>query len=153
MILGNEIIVSLVAMTPISELRGAIPLAIIGMGMSPLKSFLIAVVSNAIPVIIILKFIGPVSDLLRKKFKFFDNFFTWLFKRTRNKFIRTHERWGELALIIFVALPLPVTGAWTGALAAWLFGFPFKKALSSIFLGLIVAGIIVTLLTLGILSF
>lgn len=153
MIISNEIVVALVAMTPISELRGSIPLAILGMGMPVINAYLISVISNLIPVIFILKFIGPISNYLRLKMKFFDIFFSWLFKRTRSKYINDHEKWGKYALIIFVAIPFPVTGGWTGALAAWLFGLDFKKSLFSIFLGLIIAGIIVTLLTLGVLNF
>ena len=84
------------------------------------------------------------------KSKFFNRFFTYLFERTRKKHNGKFEKWGALALITFVAIPLPVTGGWSGALAAFVFGIPFKKALPLIFLGVIIAGAIVTGLSLGV---
>ena len=78
---------------------------------------------------------------------FFDKFFTFLFERTRRKHSKKFEKWGALALITFVAIPLPITGGWSGALAAFVFGIPFKKALPLIFSGVIIAGVIVTGLT------
>lgn len=79
-------------------------------------------------------------------------FFNWLFNRTRKKTQAKIEKYGSLALILFVAIPLPYTGAWTGSLAAWLFGIPFKKSILNIFIGILIAGIIVTVTTLSVLN-
>jgi uncharacterized membrane protein len=74
-----------------------------------------------------------------------DRFFTWLFSRTRRKHSRSFERWRDLALCFFVAIPLPGTGAWSGALAAFVFGVPFRRAMVAITCGVLIAGVVVTL--------
>ena len=145
-----EVATFIISMLPISELRGAIPVAIGVYNLNPAEAYFIAVVGNMVPVIFILKYINPVSKYLMSKSKFFNKFFTYLFERTRKKHNGKFEKWGALALITFVAIPLPVTGGWSGALAAFVFGIPFKKALPLIFLGVIIAGIIVTGLSLGV---
>ncbi len=147
-----ELATFIISMLPISELRGAIPVAIGVYNLNPAEAYFIAVIGNMIPVIFILKYINPISKYLMSKSKFFDKFFTFLFERTRKKHNGKFEKWGALALITFVAIPLPVTGGWSGALAAFVFGIPFKKALPLIFLGIIIAGIIVMALSLGLFS-
>ena len=99
----------------------------------------------------ILLFIGPVSEWLRR-FRAFDRFFTWLFARTRRRG-KLIERFEVLGLALFVAIPLPITGAWTGSLAAFIFGVRKRVAFPTIFLGICVAGVIVTLASLGVISF
>ncbi len=143
-----ELATTLIAMLPIAELRGAIP-AGLAMDLSWQRAAVYAVVGNMIPVVLIVFFIEPVSNFLRQHVPVFDRFFNWLFERTREKFYGKHERWGDLALVVFVAIPLPVTGAWTGSLASWLFGIPPKKALPLILIGVIIAAIIVTALSVG----
>ncbi len=141
-----EIITILLAMAPISELRGAIPYAW-SQGISPLIAYIIAVIGNLIPVIPLLLLLGPISRLLRR-FKLFDRFFDWWFKHTlrRSKLIEKYESFG---LILFVMIPLPVTGAWTGSVAAFLLGIRFKFAFPAIVAGVLLAGIIVTLVCFG----
>lgn len=133
---------------PISELRGAIPIAIGVYGIDPIEAYFLAVLGNLIPVIPLLLFLEPVSNFLRR-FKLGDMFFTWLFTRTRQKHSDRMEKYGLLALTMFVAIPLPVTGAWTGCAAAFVFGIKFRHALLAIFAGLLIAGIVVTLVTLA----
>ncbi len=135
--------VLLLAMLPISELRGAIPLAIGIYKLNPYISIPLIVLANFIPVPFILKFLGPVEGFLRR-WKFWDKLMDRIFERTRKKTKKSIERWESLALILFVAIPLPVTGAWTGSLAAYLFGLDFKKSLLCIFIGIVIAGAIVT---------
>lgn len=144
-----EIATFLISMLPVSELRGAIPVAIGVYHLNPLQAYAIAVVGNIIPVIFILKYIEPISKYLTARSKTLNNFFLWLFARTRKNFNHGYEKWGALALIIFVAIPLPMTGGYSGALAAFIFGIPFKKALPLISLGIMIAGVIVTGLSLG----
>ena len=76
-------------------------------------------------------------------------FFSWLFARTRRKYIKEHENFGLTALAIFVAIPLPMTGAWTGCALAFLLGFRFWPAFAAIAAGVITAGLIVTFTVLG----
>ncbi|MDD2438722.1 MAG: small multi-drug export protein [Methanosarcinaceae archaeon] len=132
---------------PISELRGAIPVAIGIYGMDPVLAYALSVLGNLLPVLPLLLFLGPVSDWLRR-FRIFELFFTWLFARTRRKHSERFEKYGSLALTLFVAVPLPVTGAWTGCAAAFVFGIKFKYAFPAIFAGVLIAGLIVTFLTL-----
>ncbi|MCX8207270.1 MAG: small multi-drug export protein [Methanothrix sp.] len=134
--------VMLLAMSPISELRGAIPLAI-AYGYSPLEAYTISVVGNLIPVALLLRFLGPISSFLMRYPTGF-RFFTWLFSRTRRKYIEGREGIGFAALMLFVAIPLPMTGAWTGCVLAFLLGFRFIPAFLSIALGVLIAGVVVT---------
>ena len=90
------------------------------------------------------------SSGANSKFDFFRRIFDWLFERTRKKFYNKHEKYGDLALVLFVGVPLPTTGVWTGAVAAWLFGVKPKKAFALISLGVSISATIVTLITLGI---
>lgn len=144
----NEVIIFVVAALPLSELRGAIPLGILGFGFSPLKAFLLSVIGNIMPILPILLGLDIVSKYLSQKFRFFDSFFTWVFERTRIRHNNHFHHWGDLALLIFVAIPLPLTGAYSGAVAAFVFGIPKKHAFWSITLGVIFAGLIVTFATL-----
>ena len=145
-----EILTIIVAMLPIAELRGAIPLAL-GLKLSITKAYSLAVIGNLIPILPLLFFLGPVSKYLRK-FSFFDKFFTWLFKRTQDR-SKLIERLELLGLTLFVAVPLPITGAWTGAVAAFLFQFRIRDAFGAICLGVLTAGVVVTLACLGVLHF
>ncbi len=139
----------IVAALPISEVRGAIPLAVGVYGFSPLDAYLISVVGNLLPVAPLLLFLGPVSDFLRR-FSLGDKFFTWLFARTRRKYIQDHENFGLTALAIFVAVPLPMTGAWTGCAIAFLLGFRFWPAFAAIAAGVLIAGVVVTATVMGV---
>jgi len=145
-----ELKVFLIALSPIFELRGSIPIALGVFHLPVWSAFLISVIGNILPVVFILSLLESVSGYLSRHVHFFDRFFTWLFERTRRKHAKTFEQGKALALMIFVAIPLPFTGAWTGALCAFVFGIPFKRALMSIAGGVVIAGIIVTLTSLGV---
>lgn len=146
----REYVVMIMAALPVAELRGAIPLAL-SFGMSLQKAFWLSVLGNAIPVIPILFFLEPVSDYL-SRFKPFERFFDWLFTRTRKK-ADTIQKYEALGLAIFVAIPLPMTGAWSGAIAASLLRMKFRYAFMGILAGILGAGIIVSILcALGIMS-
>jgi len=145
----RELAVILIAMLPIAELRVAIPIAILNFKLSPVNAFLLAVIGNMIPVIPMLLFLEPVSAYLRR-WHAWDVFFAWLFKRTRHNHSKRFEKYGCYALTAFVGIPLPVTGAWTGCAAAFVFGIRFRHALLAIFGGVLLAGVIVTVLTVGI---
>ncbi|MEZ4389403.1 MAG: small multi-drug export protein [Candidatus Krumholzibacteriia bacterium] len=142
--------VFVVAMLPIFELRGAIPVGY-AMGMdSTLSIYLLAVAGNFVPVLPILLLLGPAERYLRR-WRCWDRFFDWLFKRTvsRSDMIRKYE---SLGLILFVAIPAPMTGAWTGSIAAYLFKLPLRLAVPCIILGILIAGVVVTLVSQGVIS-
>ncbi|KPL19991.1 MAG: hypothetical protein AMJ92_00650 [candidate division Zixibacteria bacterium SM23_81] len=146
----RELCTVLIAMLPIFELRGAIPYAL-GRGMSWQQAYFFSVVGNSVPVIPLLLFLEPVSNLLSRRYPHCQRFFGWLFARTRRRG-RLVERYEALGLILFVAIPLPVTGAWTGTVATFLFGVRFKYALPAIILGILLAGTVVTLASLGVIT-
>lgn len=143
--------VILIAMTPISELRGAIPVAIGIYKMNPLDAFLLSFLGNILPVAPLLLFLNPVERWLRR-YQVFDRFFNWLFERTKRKLSEDIAKYKALALCIFVALPLPATGAWTGCAAAFIFGLKFRHAFPAIVLGVFIAGILVTLASIGVIA-
>lgn len=137
----------LIAMLPIIELRGAIPWAI-GLGdLTWPTAYVLAVAGNLVPIVPILLYLKPVSTWLRRM-PLFDRFFEWLFARTRRRG-GVIEKYGPWGLALFVAIPLPVTGGWTGAAAAFVFGIPFRRSFPAITAGIAVAGVIMTLVSLG----
>ncbi len=152
MTLIPEIKTFLMAMAPFSELRASIPWALTVYHLPAWSSFLFSVIGNLVPVIFILWLLERVSRFLSQRFAFFQCFFDWLFERTRRRHKEKFEKWEEFALIILVAIPLPFTGAWTGSLCAFVFGIPIKKAFSLIAIGVLIAGLIVTFSTLGVIN-
>ncbi len=138
--------VLLIAASPIVELRGAIPVAIFTFDFSWYYALLLAIIGNLFPVPFILLFLDAATRLL-SKVALFRRILNWLFERTRRRG-RIIERYKRIGLVLFVAIPLPVTGAWTGSLAAVLFGLNLRHAFLSIFIGVVIAGVIVTCLSL-----
>ena len=153
--LPTPLAVVLIATLPVFELRGAIPFAYSplagGYGQAhPVLTYLLAVLGNLIPVVAILTLLRPAARPLRP-FRWMDRFCTWLVARTerRSALIRRYQ---ALGLILFVAIPAPMTGAWTGSVAAYLFKLPLRFSLPCIILGVGVAGLVVTLASMGVLS-
>lgn len=139
-----------IALLPIVELRGAIPWAIGVGGLHWASAYALAVLGNFLPVLPILWLLGPAERLLRG-WTPMDRFFDWLFARTRSR-SAVVQKYEALGLMLFVAIPLPVTGAWTGCVAAYLFGIRHRFAVPAILAGIMVAGIVVTLATLGVIG-
>lgn len=146
--LSKELAVILTAAVPIVELRGAIPLAA-GMGIPVGKAFLLAVIGNLLPVAPLLWLLDPVAKYLSRHFAIFERFFNWLYKRTMRKSDNV-DKYGALGLLIFTAVPLPTTGAWTACAAAVLFRIPFYLAFPAISIGVVLAGVIMTLISYGV---
>lgn len=143
---SQEMAVLIVSALPVSELRGAIPLAL-SFGFSFAKAFWLSILGNSLIIIPTLLLLDSVSKFLRR-WQIWDRFFNWLFIRTR-RHSDSVEKYGAIGLAIFVAIPLPMTGAWSGCIAAYLFGIKFRYALPSIFLGVVAAGVIVLLTCMG----
>ena len=142
-----------IGMMPVVELRGAIPWAVSPLGnLSPSEALLWALLGNAIPIVPLLLLMEPVSKFLRK-IKIFDKFLSWLFERTRRRGKKVIEKYKAVGLAMFVGIPLPGTGIWTGAVAAYVFGIKFKYALPALVAGMLFAGIMVTLACKGVLEF
>ncbi|MCX5701530.1 MAG: small multi-drug export protein [Candidatus Omnitrophica bacterium] len=146
----KEYIVVIMGALPISELRGALPLALY-YGMPLGKAFWLSVLGNVSFIVPALFLFEPVSNRLRK-LKLWSRFFDWLFERTK-KNSDAIQKYEALGLALFVAIPLPMTGAWSGIVAASLFKIRFRYAFIAIVSGVICAGLIVlALCTLGIMS-
>jgi uncharacterized membrane protein len=143
---SKELVVLIISALPIFELRGAIPVAINLFHFPWYYALLLAIIGNMVPVPIILLFLNAIVRFL-SKLGFFDRFFNWLFAYTRKRG-GIIERYQRIGLALFVAIPLPVTGAWTGSLIAVLFGLKFGHSILAIFIGVLIAGIIVTCLSL-----
>ncbi len=141
-----ELAVFFTSMLPIIELRGALPLAINLFHFHWSKAFILSFSGNLLPIPFILFLLQPAVRFLQR-IKLFASFFNWLFTRTKKKG-KIVERYQEIGLAIFVAIPLPATGAWTGAILAALLGMKFKKSLFAIAVGVFIAGVIVTTLCL-----
>lgn len=148
--LPKELSVIIVGMLPVFELRGAIPLGFY-LKLPLIKTFILAIIGNLIPVIPLYFLLLPVSARLTR-IPLFRSFFNWLFSHTKKK-AEIVQRYEALGLMLFVAIPLPITGAWTGTIAAALFKVRFKYTILAVICGVIIAGIIVsTLCLLGKLS-
>jgi len=146
-----EVVTIIVAALPVSELRGSIPLALGVFHFSVGKAYLLSIIGNLIPVIPLLLFLESVSKWMSERFNWADKFFNWLFVRTKKRG-KLVEKYGAIGLIFFVAIPLPVTGAWTGCVAAFLFGIRRLWSTLSIANGVLIAGVIVTLASLGVIK-
>jgi len=151
--LAPELLTFLLAMLPVAELRVAIPVALGIFGMSIPAAFIFSWLGSIVPAFILVYGLGFLSDFLSRNSKTMKKFFDWWFERTYKRFWKHHEKFGSVALVIFVAIPLPVTGVWTGSVASFLFGVEKKKSIALIALGSFIAGVIVTLVYLGVFSF
>lgn len=131
--------------SPISELRGAIPIAISVYDFPWYYAYLFGVIGNILPVPFILLFLEAVIPILCR-IKFLDRIIQWFLSRTRRRGGLV-ERYERIGLALFVAIPLPITGAWTGAILAVIMGIRFKYAFLSIIIGIFISGVIVTCAT------
>ncbi len=142
--MNNLIYVFLMSMVPICELRGAIPLGF-GLGLNPALVVLAAVIGNLLPMPFVILFGGKILRFFAKYPKFGRPFrwFLSLGERKTSRMLKTGKKlfWG---LTTFVAIPLPMTGAWTGALISITLGLDVKKAMPPIMLGVAIAGAIIT---------
>jgi uncharacterized membrane protein len=135
------------SMFPWLEARYVIPYAMLFLKWHWWQALPFAVIGNLLPVPFILLFFKHVEKFLRR-YKFWSRAMDWLFARTRKKASATIQKYEHIGLFIFVAIPLPFTGAWTGSLIAYLFDLKFSKSVITIFFGLLAAAFIMIALTL-----
>ena len=140
----------IMSMTPVVELRGAIPFGL-AMGLDPVTCYIAAVIGNCIPIPFIILFIEHVFLWMRKMSPKFGALVDKLEKRAEEKsdVVEKHALWG---LVILVAIPLPGTGAWTGSLVAALMNIPLRKSGPACVLGVLIAGIIVMAVSTGVIA-
>ncbi len=145
--------VFLVSMVPIVELRGAIPIGV-GMGLPLWEVYVLAIIGNMLPVPFIFLFARKVLEWGKDK-KYIGRFFTFCLEKGHKGGEKLKAKAGRglfWALMLFVAIPLPGTGAWTGTLAASLLGMDFKKSSAAVMLGVLTAGVIMGIASTGVFS-
>lgn len=147
MIAKNVFITFLISMLPVVELRGGLPYGI-ALGLDYPVALAAAVLGNMVPVPFIIVYIRHVFTWLRKRSKWWDEKITRLEKKAHLKG-RVVRKYSTIGLCILVAIPLPGTGAWTGALVAVVLDMRLKKAIPAIFLGVCIAAAIMTMVTFG----
>lgn len=153
--LWKILLVLLVSMVPLIELRGAIPIAIgMDLGLPEWAVLIIALIGNIIPVPIIYLFARRVLEWgVKSRWKPFKNFCVFCLekgKKAGNKLLKNAKSGAYIGLYLFVAVPIPGTGAWTGTLAASILDLDFKKSMLAIIAGVLTAGLIMLLVSLGV---
>lgn len=148
--LKNYLWVFFLSMVPVLELRAAIPIGAT-LGLEWVANYLICVIGNMIPVPIILLFVRHVLEWM-KKIPRLDKIALWVENKAQKNTPKV-QKYASLGLLIFVALPLPGTGSWTGALVAAMLDMRMKYAIPSIFCGVLIAGLIMSLASYGLVSF
>jgi len=144
------LIVFLISMVPLIELRGAIPYAV-GFDLPLVPSLIVALVGNMVPVPFIFLFARKILEWGKDK-KYIGGFFTWCLEKGEKSGRKLESKAGKglyVALLLFVGIPLPGTGAWTGTLAASILNMDFKKSMLFVFCGLLLAAAIMLLASLG----
>jgi len=147
----NELIVFLMAATPVIEVRGAVPVGILTFGLDPIRVVLLSIIGSILPIIPILWFLNFATQKLRK-IDYFDRFFEWLFNRTRSK-SKIIEEFELVGLTLFVAIPFPGTGVWTGCVAAYLMGLPWIPTFICATIGTTIASLVLWAASAGIINF
>lgn len=145
------ILVFFISMVPLIELRGAIPFAQ-GFGLPIVPSYIVAVIGNMIPVPIIYLFARKVLEWGADK-PLIGKFFSWCLEKGKKGGQKLQEKAGKglfIALLLFVGIPLPGTGAWTGTLAASILDMDFKSSVMAVMLGVLLAGIIMGIASMGV---
>lgn len=145
--LPHELAVFLLSMIPITEFQASIPIGIEVYKLPVWEVWILAVVGDVVPVFFLLKIIPKVYNWLLRQ-PLIGKLFLRKVEKDRDAFAHKYAKYGMIALLMFIALPFPLTGSWTASLVAFLFEIPYKKAIWYIFLGACIAGTIVTLLTL-----
>jgi uncharacterized membrane protein len=146
--IGNntELITFIISTLPVFELRGGIPYGLLN-GLSISSAYVLGILGNLLPVVCILLAFTALTYLCEKYVPWCAKWLHWLRDRSHKKLVDKYESQGLLALVIFVAIPLPMTGAWTGSIAAAVLDINKKKAFAAITLGVCISGVIVTGLT------
>lgn len=144
-----EIATALLATLPVGELRASIPIGIEVFGLRPLAALIASLLGNAVPALLVIFGIEALTAWADRNFKWFHRQLTRFYRRTERVSRGKYEKYGAVALFLLTAIPLPLTGVWTASLAAVIFRIPHRHAFPAILLGMLVAGLIVSALTLG----
>lgn len=143
----KELATFLIALIPVTELRASIPVSIKVYHMTASAAWFYSVIGTYSAMVVIVLLLDPISKILSKYIKIFEKFFIWLFEHTRKRTGSKIEKYGEWAIFILAATPIPLLGGMTAALAAFVFGIKLKKSLPLMLLGTMVSGIIIVAIT------
>ena len=143
----DELVVVLTSMTPIGELRAAIPLGLVKYDLVWPIVYILAVLGNLAPVPFITVGLRTVGGRLERRDDLLGRLMRWRTQKIQERWGATITRYGFLGVMLIVAIPLPLTGAWTGTLAVWVLRVPLRTGFAAIAAGVLVAGVIVTILT------
>ena len=146
---GKELLVFIISLLPILELRGGL-LAAALLGLDPIPSYIISIIGNILPIPFILLLINKVLDWMRKS-KHFKGIANWLYKKVE-KHKGQIEKYGYLGIVLFVGIPLPGTGAWTGSLIASVLEMDKKKTFLAVLAGVFLASIIMMAISFGLVA-
>ncbi len=138
--LPSSLATFLIAIIPITELRVSLPLAYKVYGLSAFWSWFWSVAGTFSAMVFIVFLLDPIARFLSKHIRIFKLFFNWLFEHTRKRTNGKMEKYGEWAIFILAATPVPFLGGMTGALAAFIFNVPIKKSMTLLLLGTMVSG-------------
>lgn len=144
-----NVVIVLLSAVPVTELRGSIPVAV-ALGVEPWQAFYLALIGNYLPVIPLALLLDPLVRLL-KKVPYLDQIIEIILNRTRKQGAGV-EKYGVIGLIIFVAIPSPFTGVWTGSVLAYLLGIRILYVLLSMAVAITIAGLLVTFATMGVIE-
>ncbi|MBN1410852.1 MAG: small multi-drug export protein [Spirochaetales bacterium] len=144
---NTYLIASLICFIPLLELRAGIPWAI-AYGADPILTFIICGVTNLAVAPLVFLFLFTFHKLFLR-WKWYENFSTAILERSRQKLHKNIEKYGYIGIALFVAIPLPLTGAYTGALGAWILGMETKRSIIAIGIGVLIAGIAITIISVG----
>lgn len=148
----EDIFIIVISAVPIGELRVALPLALEGYGFSIPRALVDVYVGNALPVLPLLFGLNALTIWSDKHWPFFHRLLDRFFFRTRRRLQGDYQMYGAAALFLFVAIPLPMTGVWTASMAAVIFGMRLRTAAAAILGGMMLAGLIVLLVTKGVVT-
>lgn len=151
--LPHEWATFIIAMIPITEVRASIPIALTLYEMGPVAAFFYSVAGNVLVGILTIFFVEKLLDFFLQRSEKLNNLWQKYINRIRTKNIEKFDRWGSLALIAFVAIPLPLTGIVTGAVAASIFQVPFQKAVPLLAIGSAISSLIMIFGTMGVSAF
>lgn len=148
--LPAELTTLIIASLPIAEVRLAVPVALEVFELPVWKAATLSFIGSVIPAIVLPTVLAPLEKPCRESFAWCDSMFNWVTRRVERRYTERYRAYGALGLIIFIAIPLPVTGVWTGSLASWIFHIPKRWAIPAITIGTGISTIIVTLTWMGV---
>lgn len=138
-----------IAMSPVVEITGAIPLAILTFHFTPLQAYVLALAGNLVPPMFLIPFFGKIDTYLSLRSTLWQKYFKRFLDKTRDNHIKKFEVLKEFTLLVLLIIPTPFTGVWTASLLSYIFGVPARKAIPLIIFGQLIAGLVVLATTLG----